>query len=300
MGTNAQDQILKELLSMRQEHKTDHGEVMEKLQSIETNNEALKGRTDKLETKVKLLDKDNRKRNIVIYGVEEKEGESIQDLQLILSSILNVKLECDLQKGEIDDFFRLGKKSDRSRPILIKLVSYWRKRELMSKSSKLKGSKISLANDLSPEDATKMKTLRQEMKDLRTKGHDVRIRGLTLLVDGVPRNNIREQEELESMDTTIVENKSETSAQKRQLSPEPNGKIRKQTDTEESLKKKSKLQTSSPKASNLGQVTLQRVGIQLTERKATELDKRNLFQQHSVQTLNEANEGVIPNTEKKQ
>ncbi|KAI5729728.1 hypothetical protein M8J76_005899 [Diaphorina citri] len=80
----ASEEILRELQSMRLEQKKDHNEVMNKLKNIEENNSTLKTRTDKLESKVKTLDKDNRKRNVIIYGVAEKETESFEDLEKII------------------------------------------------------------------------------------------------------------------------------------------------------------------------------------------------------------------------
>ncbi|KAI5752037.1 hypothetical protein M8J77_013185 [Diaphorina citri] len=90
----ASEEILRELQSMRLEQKKDHNEVMSKLKNIEENNSTLTTRTDKIESKVKTLDKDNRKRNVIIYGGIEKETESFEDLEKIISNVINTTMEC--------------------------------------------------------------------------------------------------------------------------------------------------------------------------------------------------------------
>lgn len=117
-----------------------------------------------------------------------------------------------------DDYFRLGKKGnkDRPRPIIIKFLSFWRKKEIISRGSKLKGTDIFLSNDWSQEDAAELKELRKEMKDLKGKGHVVKIRGLTLMVDGKPW---RKSENMEIDQTAGTPSNSGTQP-KRQISPQ--------------------------------------------------------------------------------
>lgn len=310
-GNSGQDLILKELQAMRFEQKMEHNEVMGKLACMESNNEAIKKRTEIVENKVDHLDKENRKRNIVIYGVPEKIGETYTNLQEITSSILNGKLECCLKKEEIDDLFRLGKNTGgtKPRPILIKFISFWRKKEILSKSSQLKGTNIFMANDLTPTESEKMKTLRSEMKDLKAKGHTVKIKGMKLIVDGASTMpNLEETgnysrtgeenatmyfdvgpqenqvfQEVNNSENQLIDNRSST-GQKRQKSPETLTTIYKETNVEESLKKKKKLfEKSHIRASSLGQITLDSVGIQLGLNKNLKSpEKKNINYQHII------------------
>ncbi|KAI5733057.1 hypothetical protein M8J76_007153 [Diaphorina citri] len=286
----ASEEILRELQSMRLEQKKDHNEVMNKLKNIEENNSTLKTRTDKLESKVKTLDKDNRKRNVIIYGVAEKETESFEDLEKIISNVINTTMECNLRKEEIDDFFRLGKKTgngnNRPRPILMKLISFWRKREIISKASKLKGTNIFLANDWSPEHSEELKKLRAEMKDLKNRGHTVKIRGLSLIVDGKPWKNADSMDVDQVVATPIQPTKANISEkqQKRQKSPEIINSLYKETNVEKSLIKKPKIFTNTHiRSSSLDQITLDNLGFKKTGNKQEE-EKRNISYQHVIHT----------------
>ncbi|KAI5742899.1 hypothetical protein M8J77_012404 [Diaphorina citri] len=314
-SASVQDMILNEIKSMRLDYTSGHNKVMEKLQNMEKNNETTKKRTDLLESKMKHMDRDGRKRNIIIYGVVEKDNESFRDLQNIVTWILNEKLESDIRREEIDDYFRLGRRTNgqKPRPIIIKLLSYWRKREIMSNSSKLKGTNLFIANDLSFEDGEEMKKLRKEMKELRNQGHQVTIKGNKLIVDGVLRNkstqHMRAGEDDNRMETETPINNHGAHSQNNmpsasgisntpkrqisQISPETLATIYKDTNVEEQLKKKKKLFGKGHIRSNsVGQPTLDNLGIQITqERNEGTQAKTNIGYQQIVHVQQESSEG---------
>lgn len=66
---------------------------------------------------------------------------------------------------------------------MIKMVTIWRKNEIMANKNKLKRTKIYIERDLNEEDMTGKGKLLTEMKKLKSKGHEVIIRGKSLIVN---------------------------------------------------------------------------------------------------------------------
>lgn len=267
-------EILAELRSMRSEHIQNHNEVMTKLVTMEADNKNMDVRMEKQEKKVDTLDKNAKKRNLVIYGIPEKEGELYTDIFNIVMDLMNQRMGINLKPQELDDFFRIGKRGNtqKVRPILLKMVSYWKKREILSQTVKLKGTKIFIANDLTTEEAEEMKQLRIEKRELQSKGHQVTIKGKQLVIDGkirskttrgiIPIHNDFDELTMEISSQGTPEN---TRNAKRQISPEVIQQIYSETNVEQNTKKKIKTSSSLIRSSSMNipsnQKTLESLGI---------------------------------------
>lgn len=229
---------------------------------------------EKQEKKVDTLDKNAKKRNLVIYGIPEKEGELYTDIFNIVMDLMNQRMGINLKPQELDDFFRIGKRGNtqKVRPILLKMVSYWKKREILSQTVKLKGTKIFIANDLTTEEAEEMKQLRIEKRELQSKGHQVTIKGKQLVIDGkirskttrgiIPIHNDFDELTMEISSQGTPEN---TRNAKRQISPEVIQQIYSETNVEQNTKKKIKTSSSLIRSSSMNipsnQKTLESLGI---------------------------------------
>jgi len=117
------------------------------------------------------LESQNRKKNLVIYGIPETASEKWKDIDgkiLDLSNKLGLKID-------YDHAFRLGKPSRANRPILLKLLRMKDKIEIIGSRRKLKGTGIYLNDDLNPEDRKTNSLLLQKMKELKTANPHARV-----------------------------------------------------------------------------------------------------------------------------
>ena len=128
--------------------KTLEEKVLEQKQSI-----------SKLESSVNNMEQYSRRSCIRIFGLEEKRGENTDTL---VSEVIRTKLGVSLDPmKDIDRSHRTGSvpepsassdqssvKKPRPRPIIVKLNTYRKRREIITNRRKLKGSGIVIAEDL--------------------------------------------------------------------------------------------------------------------------------------------------------
>lgn len=131
------------------------------------------------------------KKNVIVYGIEEQVDEKWSDLKVKVVGFLNNKLNIVTNMNEIDDFFRMGKQyPNKSRPIMLKLTTYWKKTRNYHKYWRLKGTKIFLDHDLSIEEINEKKKLIPTMLNFRKSGQHAVIRGSQLYVNGSLYKNV--------------------------------------------------------------------------------------------------------------
>ncbi|KAK9685442.1 hypothetical protein QE152_g38045 [Popillia japonica] len=107
--------------------------------------------------KVDTLEQHSRRNNLRFFGLEEADNENVENLIVaVLSQNLNVKVSASC----IDRCHRVGKKvKDGARSIIVKFASWKFKNEVFRNKSKLKGTKIRIAEDLTKRRVTEMKLL---------------------------------------------------------------------------------------------------------------------------------------------
>ncbi|KAI5723648.1 hypothetical protein M8J76_009158 [Diaphorina citri] len=216
-------QVLEEIKKMRgdfnESQKQTRDLIEEKYEDNNRQNKQINEKIEKLEKKINTLEKESKKRNIVVYGIKEGQDETYEDLREIVRWFLNDKMQMGIGRNEVDNFFRLGKRTEagRDRPILIKFVTNCRKREVVNKKGILKRSKIFIENDLCEKEEIEKKNLVKKMKELRASGHHVIIRGKSLIVNGERRKEMAETQEDTDMECEYLTDQSE---KKRQRSPE--------------------------------------------------------------------------------
>lgn len=150
------------------------GNMQIKMQQIEAVNEAQERRLD-------LIERTQRQRNIVIFGVEEEEqsyNELTQNILNILNNIMNVR--CTVL--ELQALRRIGKKGARTRPIAITLTTLGRKIEILKQWKTLKNTKYSIAEDYPPKILEIRKTLLEKAKIEKENGNKVIIKYDKLIV----------------------------------------------------------------------------------------------------------------------
>ncbi|CAH2091462.1 unnamed protein product [Euphydryas editha] len=87
--------------------------IDEKLHLFLEENKYLKNEVQRLKEKVKYLDEQNRKNNLLLHGIKETEKNHQELFNLIKQTLKNLDIEIDIY--EINNFYRLGKKQGDSK-----------------------------------------------------------------------------------------------------------------------------------------------------------------------------------------
>lgn len=112
--------------------------VTEKIDGLEAVSTMLRDKADDLEQQ-------NRLENLRIFGIEEKKGENTNKLVLQLANKLKVKLP----ESSIGRSHRVGPvKEGKTRPIIVKFVSFADRKKLFMEKKHLKGTGITIKEDL--------------------------------------------------------------------------------------------------------------------------------------------------------
>lgn len=153
-------------------------------QEIKRVNTELQRQVENQDKRIMQMEKEIRKRNIVIYGVDEPKEENIQYMKCKVSQIMN-KLEVQIdEKGDILDIYRIGRPTgNNSRPLLVETKSWNKKMEILKETRKLKGTKIFISEDFPKDIQEQRRILTRHMKDAREKGHKVKLYYNTLKID---------------------------------------------------------------------------------------------------------------------
>jgi len=117
-----------------------------------------------LKLTVKQLENNNRKRNLIVYGIAEKQNETWTDLDSSIKEI-STKLGFPI---DYDHAFRLGKRGQPNRPILLKFLRMKDKLQVLGEKKKLRDNNIFLNEDLSQEERKVNSILLGKRKELKT------------------------------------------------------------------------------------------------------------------------------------
>lgn len=269
---NINDLLLEEFRSLRMEMKQDRMEMMKTMKDMR---ESLVGqigimqaemtrmneRVNLQDTRTTMVEKETRRRNIIVHGIEEKPNENWSELQTSVLELLNEKMEVNIKMEEIDQILRMGRKHEgQSRPINIKLITYWRKQEILRNTGKLKGIKIYIDHDLSKEEIQEKKKLLPIMMELRKNGNHAVMKGCNLIVNGqlYGAGSQERSMRIESPNKHTKSNETQTrTIQKRLTSPEQSGERREDKNKLEQASKKLKItRTYHQRSNSLSQLTL--------------------------------------------
>lgn len=133
-----------------------------------------------LEAKIAIIDRRNRRNNIVIFGLKiENKTELLQETVHKIGELL----ECTISHLDVNNIYITNKEIENP-PIILEFVSYWKKQQLAKQFSKLRGTGVSIANDSSYEDRQKLKILKKHLIQAREQNLPSKIKGLRLEIDG--------------------------------------------------------------------------------------------------------------------
>lgn len=157
-------------------------ELKEEIKSIKNNiNQEIKNLERKLEEiddRIAFIERGRRKNNIVIFGLKTDQ----ENLLKTTLSQLNRIFGSHLQEKDINNLYIIGKKDT----VVVEFISYLQKEKIFRQLFKLKGTGISISNDLRPEDRKLNKILVKHLKEARAKNQKAYIKNFKLYVNGTP------------------------------------------------------------------------------------------------------------------
>lgn len=143
--------------------------IDEKFNFIEIKTKLLESKIEQQQKTIEALDKQIRKKNVIFFGIEEKEKEYEGLLSIILHTINN-RMQVPCQKFEIENVKRIGIKSEKVRPVVVTVTTTSRKIEILKKKKMLSNTNIYLKEDFPPSVLQKRKDLQEELKRERESG----------------------------------------------------------------------------------------------------------------------------------
>lgn len=172
--------------------------------------EELNHRVNKLETennfltnKIETLEITSKKNNIIIFGLQTSEDLS----PLTVCKELNTRLDVEVQVSDLNNIYRL--KTQGRKPLKVEFISYLKKLEVLKQCKKLKGSGITIANDLTYKQRCQNRILRSHLNQARQNTSDRSyIKGNKLYIN----NRAYTVEELEENEYTSTEERKINSA----------------------------------------------------------------------------------------
>lgn len=176
---NIQDDISKNKQEMKEMElnikESINKNIDEKFLTFETKTKQLETKIEQQQKTIEILDKQLRRKNIIFFGIEEKEM-GYESLLSIVLNIINNEMEIPCQKWEIEHVNRMGKNSGKVRPVVVTITTTSRKIELLKKKRSLDGTNIYLKEDFSPSVLQKRRELQEDLKRERESGKKVALR----------------------------------------------------------------------------------------------------------------------------
>jgi len=121
-----------------------------------------------LEARINAQEREFRKRNLVIFGLDETAKEQLDER---VCAFFSLKLDLNINPSEIDFIHRIGRNVDtKSRPVILGMVTFNRKLNILKNAHKLKGENVFITEDYPKEVADRRKLLHPQMIEARKAG----------------------------------------------------------------------------------------------------------------------------------
>ncbi|KAL3282335.1 hypothetical protein HHI36_005522 [Cryptolaemus montrouzieri] len=153
-------------------------EFEEKVRIYEGRIKELEHINGKLRKELNFIDKKQKKNKLVVHGLDPEVG----NIEEKVIDIARNSLQVELNSSDINDIYKVGKGA--KKPVIVELISYRKKCQILKGANKLKGTSIFLSPDLSPEERAQHKMLVNHMNEARNRGKQAKIQGKTLIIEG--------------------------------------------------------------------------------------------------------------------
>lgn len=155
-------QILEEVAESKRELKrvieASETRILFKIEEYKKRIDCLEQENNYLRTKLENIDRINRKKNLIAFGLNISQVSPIS-----VSEKLNTLLGTHIRCEDISDVYQLGKAQNS--PIKVEFISYHTKETILKQRSKLKGTSIYLNHDLTKKQQEDNQTLRKFWKE---------------------------------------------------------------------------------------------------------------------------------------
>lgn len=158
-------------------------ELINKMNDLETEKiekSKLASRVPELEKRIACLEREQRRKNIVVFGVPTED-----DLNKAVDDVILKKLKLEKHPSQemIERAYRIGRKAPQ-RPILIRFNTVRDKERAMSLAPQFKGTRISISDDLTMEERQSRFKIVDAQKAARAKNVESKVLPHGLLVNG--------------------------------------------------------------------------------------------------------------------
>ena len=137
---------------------------------------------DNVQKQCLFLERKVRKNNIIIFGLDIKDENLVEKVISSLNNLLDLKVTT----SEINNVYKIGKNN--KPPIVVEFVSFLKKKEIFNipeKLKSLKGTNVSISNDLCQEDRQNNKVLLKHLKIARSENKEAKIKGNKIEISNI-------------------------------------------------------------------------------------------------------------------
>lgn len=149
--------------------------IDEKFNAMESKTIELEKKIELQEITIEQMNRQMRRKNLIIFGLNESEH-SYEELQDMILEIINSSMKVPCNKSEIESVRRLGKKSDKIRPVILSVTTLGKKIEILKHKKYLKDSQIYINEDYTQKALQERQVLKKELDRQRELGNRAIIR----------------------------------------------------------------------------------------------------------------------------
>lgn len=201
--------------NLRTEMKNFKEEVKQSVtESLKTVNE----KVDMLETKLNEKDEEimslkrdlelnKRKNNLIVFGVKDNEH-SPEELEAVISNLFKKVTGIEMKENDFNDIYRLGKKGEKPRPIIVSLGNGRKMRVILQKKNLFKMENITVSADLPKEVVEERKRLQPMITSLNQAGTKAYLRLDDVFVNGKKLTKQETEEEMQKFRSTTKRGRS--------------------------------------------------------------------------------------------
>lgn len=171
-----------EMLETKEDIKnTINNNINEKFKLLEIKNEFLEKKIQEQSTSINNLERHIRRKNLVIFGVEEGE-KSYHELEEKIIRIINTNFKVQYDSNNFEAIRRIGKKDVKIRPIIISFSTIGLKLRIQKNGKCLRGTQYYIKEDYPLEVLKKRKELQTQLKIEKDQGKTAFIKYDKLIV----------------------------------------------------------------------------------------------------------------------
>lgn len=155
--------------------------VDKKFNTLQQDIQELKIQNDEQEKRIDFLERQNKVRNLILFGVAEEE-KSYSELESLLLGILSATLEVEISRNEIEFVRRIGNTSKTTRPIVFATTTLGKKIEILKNKNKLDNTGTYIKQDFTKKEMEKRKTVKLNLQKEVEKGNKAVIKSGKLII----------------------------------------------------------------------------------------------------------------------